>query len=312
MNEKAPLNKPENWDKLWQDFKLRKERRAGESEIPGFVTLENHIAELPPELQSRLREINLQELSPWAFGKYNGNFFYTENSDPGLPAMNLVFVESADHNTGADNPGDLGGGETDLHLIYEGLSRVHVKAMLAGASTIRGANIVLGTWRQELVKLRERMGLGRYPIQIIATESGSLQMDKELIFNVPEIKVMVLTTDQGRQKLLSQIGNRPWVEVISTGEKSDFKSGLKTLKSSYGIDSISAIGGRTVATELINQNLVQDLYLTTSVTKAGEPNTPFYPQRDRLLEDSFVVLKKEGREEEQGVIFRHLILPTAP
>ena len=49
--------------------------------------------------------------------------------------MDPVFVQSADGNTGARNPADLGGGETDKHLIYEGLSRVDVDGVLAGAAT---------------------------------------------------------------------------------------------------------------------------------------------------------------------------------
>ena len=38
----------------------------------------------------------------------------------------------------ARNPQTLGGGETDKHLIYEGLARVSADAVLAGSSTVRG------------------------------------------------------------------------------------------------------------------------------------------------------------------------------
>jgi len=52
-----------------------------------------------------------------------------------------VFVQSRDGNTGARDPSSLGGGDTDKHLIYEGLSRVASDAVVAGAETIRGGNI---------------------------------------------------------------------------------------------------------------------------------------------------------------------------
>ena len=52
----------------------------------------------------------------------------------------------------------LGGGETDKHLIYEGLSRVAADAVLAGAETIRGGDIVLSVWHPELVRLRASLG----------------------------------------------------------------------------------------------------------------------------------------------------------
>jgi hypothetical protein len=51
--------------------------------------------------------------------------------------------QSRDGNTGAADPSTLGGGNTDLHLIYEGLSRVDADAVMAGAATVRAKDIVL-------------------------------------------------------------------------------------------------------------------------------------------------------------------------
>lgn len=42
-----------------------------------------------------------------------------------------------------------------------------------------------------------------------------------------------------------------------------------------GVERISAVGGRGLATELIDAGLVQDLYLTTSPITGGEPGTPW-------------------------------------
>ena len=83
----------------------------------------------------------------------------------------------------------LGGGETDKHLIYEGLSRVAADAVLAGAETIRGGDIVLSVWHPELVALRASLGLPRHPIQIVATLRG-LELDAACMFNVPELPVV--------------------------------------------------------------------------------------------------------------------------
>ena len=74
-----------------------------------------------------------------------------------LPSANLVFVQSRDGNTVDGDPSVLGGGEADKHLIYEGLSRVAADAVLAGARTIRGGDLVLSMWRPELVALRGRL-----------------------------------------------------------------------------------------------------------------------------------------------------------
>jgi len=68
-----------------------------------------------------------------------------------------------------------------------------------------------------------------------------------------------------------------------------------------GIHTVSCIGGRTLARQLIDSGLVQDLYLTTSAKKGGEPNTPIYPRELPAR----VVVKKKGTAADQGVVFTH-------
>src|SRR3712207_8639295 len=53
------------------------------------------------------------------------------------------------------------GGATDKHVIYEGLSRVAADAVLAGAGTVRGAQLIFSVWHPELVALRSGVGLPR-------------------------------------------------------------------------------------------------------------------------------------------------------
>ncbi len=68
----------------------------------------------------------------WSRHISGGAFYATPSPDPRRPACSLVFVQSLDGNTGAHNPFTLGGGETDKHAIYEGLSQVSVSALLEG------------------------------------------------------------------------------------------------------------------------------------------------------------------------------------
>jgi Pyrimidine reductase, riboflavin biosynthesis len=56
----------------------------------------------------------------------------------------------------------------------------------------------------------------------------------------------------------------------------DLPNAFRRLRA-MGISRISCIGGRTLARQLIDAQLVQDLYLTTGTKVAGEPNTPLYP-----------------------------------
>src|SRR4051812_31840311 len=74
----------------------------------------------------------------WTRRMYGGDYVLLPPPRSGGPAVSLVFVESRDGNTGAPNPEVLGGGPTDMHFLYEGLSRVAADAVLVGAGSARG------------------------------------------------------------------------------------------------------------------------------------------------------------------------------
>src|SRR5687768_4596338 len=209
-----------DWAEQFQAFVERKTTAATEAKIPGYRTLESHGATL-----------GLQAVgNPWTAERFDGPFFESSASDPSLPAVNTVFVQSADGNTGTDKPIELGGGLTDKHLIYEGLSSVHADAIVTGASTIRNEQMVMAIWHPELVALRESLGLPRYPAQVVATRSGDLDVESSLIYNVPEVRVFILTEDAGARALDPYAKKRPWIQVLSAGAKSDVIAGLKMLR----------------------------------------------------------------------------------
>jgi len=238
----------------------------------------------------------------WSRTMFDGPFYLSAALSPGLPATSLVFVQSLDRNTGATDPASLGGGEADRHLIYEGLSRVAADAVLAGAETVRSGNIVLSTWRPELVELRRSRGLPRHPIQIVATLRG-LKLDDGLLFNVPELRVILLTLPAGSELMRTQLADRPWVMPIAMPTAHDLPFAFRQLRE-LGIQRISCIGGRTIAEQLIDAGLIQDVYLTTAPQPGGEPNTPFYSKPLPARE----VVRKHGSGQDTGVIFQHLVL----
>jgi riboflavin biosynthesis pyrimidine reductase len=94
--------------------------------------------------------------------------------------------------------------------------------------------------------------------------------------------------------------------VLASPEKQHLVDSLRRLRAEHGIQRVSCIGGRTLATELIDAGAVQDIYLTTSPRRGGEPDTPFYAGPGPL--NTTCVVKKAGRDEEAGVIFEHLRL----
>lgn len=278
-----------DWAARFRAFVDRKTAAAAAAQIPGYVTIE-----------SNGESMGLGAIgTAWTSAMFDGPFFESAAPDGPLPAVNTVFVQSADGNTGAKNPMDLGGGLTDKHLIYEGLSSVHADAIITGASTIRGEQMIMAIWHPELVALRARLGLGRYPAQVVATRSGKLDVESALLYNVPELRVFILTGDVGLRVLEPHTRPRPWITVLS----GDLLSGLRTLRAGHGIARVSSVGGRTLATQLIDAGVIQDLYLTTSATPGGEPNTPFYTGTQPP--NTTLVVRKAGRDDEAGVVFEH-------
>jgi 5-amino-6-(5-phosphoribosylamino)uracil reductase len=281
----------DDWPARFERFAERKTREALDAELPPYVTeLENH--------EQGLIAIG----NDWSRRLFDGDFYLAPSPNSRRPACSLVFVQSLDGNTGARNPSVLGGGETDKHLIYEGLSRVAADAVLGGAETIRGGRIVFSVWHPELVRLRQALGKPRHPLQVIATLRG-LDMQDELLFNVPDIRVLVLTVGACATLMRERFAARPWITPIVMDKPSDLPEAFERLRA-LGIERISAIGGRNVATQLIDAGLVHEVYLTTAPRPGGEPNTPMYP---RPL-NRRVVVRKRGTGPESGVVFEHFLL----
>jgi riboflavin biosynthesis pyrimidine reductase len=238
----------------------------------------------------------------WSRTLYDGNFYASPVPDQSRPACNLVFVQSKDGNTGGRNPTALGGGETDKHLIYEGLSRVAADAVMSGAETIRGGHNLFSVWHPELVSLRASLGKPRHPAQVVATLTG-FSLDRGVLFNQPELTVVVITVGPVAALMQNALAARPWITAVVMERASDLADAFGQLRA-LGIDRISCVGGRRIARQLIDAGLVQDLYLTTSPRTGGEPDTPIYPKPL----DGRVLVRKAGTGADAGVIFEHMSL----
>ena len=208
------------------------------------------------------------------------------------PLISLVFVQSRDGNTVADNPSTLGGGETDKHLVYEGLSRVDADAVLAGAATARserhGLFAVASGARGAALFAAATAAI---PAQVVVTDGGDLPIERGLMFDEPTLPVYLITKSPVVASLRARLRDRPWVEVVDAGNPVSLPAAMRHLRE-RGMRVISAIGGRRTATALLRDGLISDIYLTTSPIEAGEPNTPFYEGPPLNL--SRVLLKAGG------------------
>ena len=207
----------------------------------------------------------------WSRRYYGGPFHLFEVPET-LPAISLVFVQSRDGNTGADNPEDLGGGPTDKYLIYEGLSRVAADGVMAGAGSV-GKPVFFTVTHPELIALRRTLGLPQHPAQIVMSKEGNIDLTAR-VYSQPHVPVFLLAGRHCVEKHASDVRERPWITMIPIN--GDLAGAMTKLRHDHGIARISCVGGRTVATALVDAGLVQDVYLTTSPIEAGEPDTPWY------------------------------------
>jgi riboflavin biosynthesis pyrimidine reductase len=277
----------------FEDYCHRKELAAIKAQLSGFYTISDTAA------ATGVLAIG----NAWSLALFDGDFYRsTLNTD--LPLVSLVFVQSKDGNTVADNPSTLGGGETDKHLVYEGLSRVDADGVLAGAATARSGRMVFSVWHPELVALRQAMGHSRHPAQIVITDVGDVPIERGLMFQEPSLPVFIVTRSAMVSSLRDRAGDRSWVEVVDAGEPLSLTTAMHHLWQ-RGQRVISAVGGRRTATTLLRERLVADLYLTTSPIEAGEPGTPYYEGPPLSLTR---VVEKAGKGNERGIRFEHFLV----
>jgi riboflavin biosynthesis pyrimidine reductase len=278
----------------FRSFSERKTREAISAPFSPLRTIEDHSAAFATRAIA----------NAWTREHYDGRFHLPiEGAIRAAPFVSLVFVQSMDGNTGTDNPEKLGGGPLDKHLIYEGLSRVGVDAVLAGAKTADDENTFFSVWHPELIALRRELGLARHPAQIVVTGTGRINPGASRVFNVPEVSLFVVAGPVGCRALERAIADRSWVQLVPmTGD--DLRRPLEYLSRAHGIRRISAVGGRTTASALLDEGLVQDMCLTTTNRQAGQPNTPFYvgsrPPR------TTPIVRKRGMDREYPIVFEHL------
>jgi riboflavin biosynthesis pyrimidine reductase len=238
----------------------------------------------------------------WTHEHYDGLFLLPAHARGEVPCVSLCFVQSRDGNTGAADPDILGGGPTDKHLIYEGLSRVAADGVMAGAATAEGEKTFFSVWHPELVALRAALGLPRHPAQIVLTARGCVDLDRTLLFNVPDVPVYIIAAPAACERLEMALSRHTGVELVPM-TADDLRTPLAYLRQKRSISRISCIGGRSTATALLDSGVVQDLCLTTTERSAGEPGTPFYTGTKKPLLD--LMVRKRADDPDYPIVFEH-------
>jgi hypothetical protein len=81
---------------------------------------------------------------------------------------------------------------------------------------------------------------------------------------------------------------------------------IDRLRLECGIHRISAVGGRSTATRLVDDGLAQDIYLTTGPREGGVPDTPWYA--GAAPPALTVTTRKEWIDGDSSPIFEHILI----
>jgi riboflavin biosynthesis pyrimidine reductase len=270
----------------FQDYCRLKEEAALAAPLVGFTTLAEEAG------GADLHSFG----NAWTRRLFDGDFHRSAGpASPDLPSVSLIVSEV-----------EVSFGATVPHLLHEGLTRVDADAVIGGIGAASTGNQICSVWHPELVRLRAERGLSRHPVQVLVTNSCDVPFDQCLLFREPSLQVIVVTRSSLVATARARLRECPWVEVLGAGEPLDLRAALTVLRG-RGMAVMSAVGGRRIATSLLDAGLVTDLYVTTREPGSAASALSFYngpPLVRRRL------LSKAGRGSEGAVRFEHLVPPS--
>ncbi len=163
------------------------------------------------------------------------------------------------------------GSKRDLELLYE--LRARADAVLMGARTVDSAPGHYGPGPAKYRRLRLKRGLPEYNLRVIISGRGTLS-PKSDIFRYRFSPIIVLTSARASVRKLKQFRSvADDVEIFGDNEM-DFGAAFEWLQKKWGVKNILCEGGGELNTALIQQNLVDEIYVTLCPLIFGGRNAP--------------------------------------
>jgi riboflavin biosynthesis pyrimidine reductase len=216
--------------------------------------------------------------------RYDGNLSFPPAPEE-RPYFIANFVSTLDGVVSFNLPGQSTGaqisGSNEEDRFIMGLLRASADAVIVGSGTLQAAG-PQGTWLPESVypaakdlyqKYRtEVLRKPEYPLVVIVTGTGRLDL-ASAVFHTPRTRVLILTTEQGKQRL-SQSGSQSLVSVevkaLSTSEMRISPSAILTsLRQEAGVELLLHEAGPTLFGEFLAAGFMDELFLTVAPQIAG-------------------------------------------
>jgi riboflavin biosynthesis pyrimidine reductase len=215
-----------------------------------------------------------------------------EPSEPGTtgrPFFAANMVTSLDGRAAIGGRSKLLGSERDAELLM-GL-RTRFDALLVGASTLRSERYGPLVRNPDTRLARERAGLEPDPLAVVMTRSMDLPWDCPLF-----------TEGVGRVVIYTGVDREPpptatEVEVVAVGSDPDVV-GLAAWLDGAGIRSVLCEGGPEILGQLLQADLLDELFLTVHPVITGEADAPRIVEGPggAITEFELIEVSREGDE----------------
>ena len=222
----------------------------------------------PDELPS---EKEVLKLFPEPTARLAAEDVYSNISFPmreARPYVIINMVSSLDGKVVSHGKASQIGSSTDRTLMRA--LRAHADAVMVGAGTLRAEKLRLDV-PEDLSQERESRGLKPQPLAVVATISGDVPLEENLLGSSPD-NLLILASSEVPQFYLAKLSRVASVEIVPDGmgnSRLDPAAVLETLKNRRAVDLLLVEGGPSLNHALISSGLVDELFLTLSSKLLG-------------------------------------------
>ncbi len=160
----------------------------------------------------------------------------------------------------------------DLQLMR--YLRACADAFSVGAQTLRDQPDLIGTaddiggrLGEALYEFRVGRGRRRFPLQVVYSQSGRLDLDVP-IFTTPQLTAIVVTTDAGARLLRSRGSDEKGITILVAGDESIESSGLirshERLVDEFGVRYLDCEGGAVILESFHRAGILDEIFVTAT------------------------------------------------
>ena len=150
--------------------------------------------------------------------------------------------------------------------------RACADAVMIGAGTLRAEKLTLAI-PEDHARARESRGLRPQPLAVVATVSGDVPLQENLLGSPPD-NLLVFASPETSEEHLVTLSSHASVEIVTEesakpGRRLDLEEALKILKTRYGVNVLLVEGGSALNHALVSSGLADELFLTLAPKVVG-------------------------------------------